>query len=95
MSQTPDTGGSAFPLFIPSAYQAQEGASYNEGMTLLDYFAAAALPHMIPNGEREEMALKQEMQNRRISGPEIIAATCYQMATAMLAEKRRREGGEK
>jgi hypothetical protein len=64
-----DTGGPAFPI-------AETETRYeHEGMTLLDYFAAAMMPMYFGPDIDEQQA----------------ASFCYTDAEAMLAEKRRRE----
>lgn len=76
-----DNGGPAFPV----AFKEFNGAGdlcdfYTNGMTLLDWFAGQAL-----------MRFEQEYHEY-----EAMAKDCYDIATAMLAEKRRREseGGD-
>lgn len=67
MSDAGDNGGIAFPH--PS------GAPGYDGMSLLDYFACAAMTSEL---------LVQSDSTR-------IAVKAYEQATAMIAEKRRRE----
>lgn len=68
-----DNGGPAFPYRFEESYQI-EGRVVNTGMTLRDYFAAMQMSRIgsgWPNAEN--------MQR--------IAADCYAMADAMLAER--------
>lgn len=69
-----DDGGSAFPYVVTD----ESGRATYEacGMTLLDYFAAAALTGLV--------------SRRDTTGAE-DAEAAYNVAARMLAEKRRRE----
>jgi len=76
---TNKTGGPAFPV---SSVKGQTGVSYAGafGMTLIDYFAGQALPAAI-----------QVLENH--DGPFTngdYASMAYQIAEAMLAERKRR-----
>ena len=51
------------------AYPTPAGVQHNDGMTLRDYFAAAALP---------------QVDQRSHGTPDDIALECYQLADAML-----------
>jgi len=80
------TGGPAFPRG-PQMTMNAEGTwpaltSPQEGMSLLDYFAAAAL---------RAMAAEVEFPHEYRHGREQIADRAYDIAEAMLAEKARRE----
>lgn len=70
---TIDTGGPAFPV---TAEQSPSGAFPDSGMTLLDWFAGQA------------MCLKFGREGTNAS-VEYMSAYCYQMALAMLAERKR------
>jgi len=63
----PETGGSAFPL-------ADDVAFGCEGMTLRDYFAAAALTAYLAGRNFDD----------RVTSRDAVATTCYQYADAML-----------
>ena len=71
---TPDDGGPAFPF--PDTHFSSGKVQYgSNGMTLRDYFAAAALQGMCANHE----ALKK--------GTSWLVAHAYNAADAMLAER--------
>lgn len=72
-----DTGGPAYPM--PSGPEPRVDAytHYNEGMTLLDYFAGLALQGMLANN------------NNQWSWND-YAKESYEIAQAMLAERKRR-----
>ena len=76
-----DNGGPAFPL--PPQ---QEGQDSPHGMTLLDYFAAQALPAGL------DYALRQPKEEYQSSGhnsrPDWAVDIAYTTAVAMLAFKR-------
>lgn len=72
MSAQPDDGGPAFPHSTDDAT-----AIYQKGMTLRDYFAAAAL-------KSGKYIYTIDQRNR-------TAEMCYQVADAMLAERNRKE----
>lgn len=77
-----DTGGPAFPIL------------QRQGMTLLDKFADSAMSSMVA-GEGAIMVAKRDERYR--DGPdgnwaEIVALNAYEIAEAMVKEKRRREG---
>lgn len=62
-----ETGGPAFPN-VPSDIQYE---TWDEGMTLRDYFAAKAMSSLIGGGHT----------------PGLIASRAYEIADAMLAER--------
>jgi len=66
MNQPINDGGPAFPGMT---YISQDGKKNPEGMTLRDYFAAAALP---------------QVDQRSHGNPDDVARECYQLADAML-----------
>lgn len=73
MNQPINDGGPAFPL---QAHGDEEKSRYyltQQGMTLRDYFAAAALQGLLSSIE----------QNQLWNGEE-VAVTCYRTADAML-----------
>ena len=57
------------PAFPGVTYVSQDGKKNPEGMTIRDYFAAAALP---------------QVDQRSHGTPDDIALECYQLADAML-----------
>lgn len=77
-----DTGGAAFPhkrfAKEPSLYR--DVVLPSSGMTLMDWFAGQAMKGHIARWGAESF------------GPD-DAMRCYNKAQAMVAEKRRREGG--
>lgn len=75
------TGGPAFPAEGGS----DSGPHANPGMTLLDYFAASALAHL------SQPLLTAMYATGTIPNRDDVAALCYQIAAAMLAEKQRLE----
>jgi len=80
-----DDGGPAYPVSFPSDWHEKHG-----GMSLLDAFAMKVLPAVYA----EKMS---EMKKNDFAPADwrnvVIADECYTMAAAMVAEKRRREGG--
>lgn len=78
----PNNGGSAFPM--PHFTDRGENTHWGEGgMTLRDYFAAAALQGILMNYTTEKFGANEET----------VARYAYRYADAMLAE--RAEGGAK
>lgn len=71
-----ETGGYAFPT-------SEEVCLGNEGMSLRDYFAAQVLGGMI--GQERTDSFTTPAQAKAHLG--VIAAGCYAMADAMLAER--------
>jgi hypothetical protein len=69
MSETKDDGGCAFPR---EDYQS-DGAPGQRGMSLRDYFAAAAL---------------SSQYTQHDSDPDRVAAWAYQIADAMIQERK-------
>lgn len=65
-----DTGGSAFPHAVPVGAWGDP----SQGMTLRDYFAAAALQGA-------------SASNTIYTSPQVAALDAYRMADAMLAER--------
>lgn len=74
MSTTPNDGGPAFPIRF-------ENGMYQQGITIRDYFAAAALQGLLacPNHEAPTW--------------ENFVGQSYKLADAMLAERAKRNGG--
>ena len=88
MSDQPKDGGPAFPT--------QHVAERNTilGMTLRDYFAAAAIPAAIDDGSvgtakqaGVELGLKEGEYVAEKHWPMLFAKYCYQYADAMLSER--------
>ncbi len=85
---TIDTGGAAFSG-VPGMYDAgTEMMAFGEdGMTLLDYFAGQALRGFLNHpADLAKLALK-----RGLAEDITVAVASYEMAQAMIAEKRRLE----
>jgi hypothetical protein len=84
MSKTND-GGPAFPRCnTPDIVS----GGWTDGMTLRDYFAAAALQAFSSDSFRES-ALKIAERNRPATMNSVMAEIVYEMADAMLAERER------
>lgn len=78
MSEKPDN-----PMAFPSG---QENYWRNEGMTLLDYFAAAALQGILSNPSWREDCINTA--NIKLTEPaDIAAGYAYNYADFMLAER--------
>lgn len=96
-----DDGGMAFPLGTTFYPDGRECDSAQYGLTLLDYFAARALPGVLQNvAENAALAVKASGMNpmdkevmREVleEANKLAAKGCYDIAAAMVAEKRRRE----
>jgi len=72
-------GGPAFPPHW-------HGDGYS-GMTLRDYFAAAALPSMMASWERwNSMENDRATSSQRLA--KLVAVDCYEQADAMLAARK-------
>ena len=91
MTEQRDTGGHAFPqpLAIEPSGDIRSSSDFIDegGMTLLDWFAGQALSALAQDVERDGMEDDSEFWLR-------LARCSYGVATAMLAEKRRREQGD-
>jgi hypothetical protein len=86
MSEQPKDYGPAFPAWVNDP---KWGVSPQGGMSLRDYFAAAAL-----TGERANAFIHKNMKETGVPSDEVpggMARHCYQLADAMLAERRRSE----
>jgi hypothetical protein len=85
MSTKPDDGGRAFPVFI-------EDGLYQHGMTLRDYFAAAAneidIEERLPGtvGEASELFKADGIKRTRLWAR-------YRHADLMIAERAKTNGG--
>jgi hypothetical protein len=79
-----DNGGAAFPSHDPESYERRQGhscnSSYEDGMTLLDYFAGQALAGLCANGN-------PPCVNGKSMGYDQAA---YMIAQGMLTERARR-----
>jgi hypothetical protein len=75
-----DTGGAAFPLAIPPI------GDYGLGMTLRDYFAAAALQGLLAN---PDMLIEtgEVLESGGPEPPDHMAHWSYMHADAMLKER--------
>jgi hypothetical protein len=88
-----DNGGAAFPRPVgqtTSEFGSITQSFEQEGMTLLDWFAGKALEGMLANDELF-LASLQAAKKVDKDPSEFRASACYDLATAMVAEKRRRE----
>lgn len=75
MSTTKDDGGPAFPIPYGEGHRDDAGKHiYTDGMSLRDHFAAQALAGMLADPDCNPSA-------------KILAADCYEIADAMLAER--------
>jgi len=90
--QKPDTGGQAFTGWQPE--HLDEGftvcAQSSKGMTLLDYFAGQVVMGLVSNAsEAKGIDAVSRKSGKTYQG--IMAEYSYNVAEAMVAEKRRRE----
>ena len=100
MSKT-GNGGPAFPESVAVEDGAVTGSrSTAQGMTLRDYFAGQALAGLTASVSNEEPAswLLKRVEDTlgEVTAENVrqyLAETSYRRATAMIVEKRRREGG--
>ena len=83
MSNTQDNGGPAYPMPSGPEPRVNSTTHYNEGMTLLDHFAGLAMQSIVMRADVSVLTDRKDM----------ISAGAYHIAVAMIAEKRRREGG--
>lgn len=95
-----DNGGPAFPLPVThvdgTVFDTAEYCPKNIGLSILDYFAAKALPNAIASTEAmiaavPEMARAASTDEGRGLVLGRVASMAYDMAVAMLEEKKRRE----
>jgi hypothetical protein len=92
--KTPNDGGPAFPHQVKIHKHYDDGSMMTSpittgGMSLRDYFAAAALPTVLANPISIANVAEQYGEARE----ESLAAICYSLADAMIAE--RAKGGGK
>ena len=81
MSTTPKDGGPAFPVPAPVCSGPNNSWEYpSDGMTLRDYFAAAALQGILASPDT-------------VGSQPSIAGYAYQYADTMLAERAKTKGG--
>lgn len=79
MTMTDKTGGAAFPFF--RNFQSGE-TEMSDGMTLRDYFAAAALSGLVVAAVNEADSIK-EIQGA-LQSSDLIAGMAYEIADALL-----------
>jgi len=82
-----NTGGPAFPIHGTGMFH--EPITNTQGMTLLDWMAGQALAGLY--GAANEQSYKLSREGHPSLKREDVAKDCYSMASAMLAEKARRE----
>jgi len=82
-----NTGGPAFPIHGTGMFH--EPSTNTQGMTLLDWMAGQALAGLY--GTANEQSYKLSREGHPSLKREDVAKDCYSMASAMLAEKARRE----
>jgi hypothetical protein len=88
MTDTTKDGGPAFPLFTPEGQF--NGAKSESGMTLLDYFAAAALQGILASEENSDITWPKDARSGESCDEWIAriaderAKFCYLQAAAML-----------
>lgn len=73
-----DDGGPAYPVSVPADWHEKHG-----GMSLLDAFAGQVMVGILRN-----------LEGLRPDDIPLMASDAYGIADAMIAEKRRREGGD-
>lgn len=89
-----DDGGQAYPHRPLTPVAGSPGLAQIDqepGMTLLDYFAGQALTGLGHEIEVNENCNGDTWNALEEDHCEVIAAACYHLADAMIAEKRRRE----
>ena len=96
MADTNDDGGPAFPLPKAAFPVITEKPPQVTGMTLLDYFAGQAIAGILASGWlgrhfRNNQQPGQSHGDVVEVGTIALCADAYQIADAMIAEKRRRE----
>lgn len=87
MSDTPNNGGPAFPMGITEGAHRSHGAYSQKGMSLRDYFAAAALQGALASKETLEAAALLCLQ-ANIKLEDALAIRSYSFADAMLAARK-------
>lgn len=82
-------GGAAFPMPSGKEPRVNETTHYNEGMSLLDYFAGQALVGMLAYpGD----AMSGSWHSN--SNPATVAGAAFDYAKKMVAESLKRRGGQ-
>jgi len=81
-----ENGGSAFPIERKIDSNGFEIQPYEYGMTLRDYFAGKALQGFIARGETSYG--KRLSDDGTSSQPITISERCYELADAMLEERK-------
>ena len=76
-----DDGGSAFPVPTP---ESTDGRTHDGGMSLRDYFAAAALTGLIGDFMKSAASNKSDPEKSKDS----LVGACYHVADAMLAARK-------
>lgn len=77
-----DDGGAAFPLFL------EERAHWNDGMSMRDYFAAAALQGLLSDISENIPCLDQSNPlPEQLKWSAYKAQSAYRLADAMLKER--------
>ncbi len=79
-----DTEEPAFPSVVPKEWE-----RVNFGMTLRDYFAAAALQGILAGKASNETFWEDDWCFVLPKTPEMTAAQAYERADAMLAERKK------
>jgi hypothetical protein len=81
-----DDGGTAFPIITPDT-PAYDHVPVSPGMTLRDYFAAAAISGLIPDDGIPHRGWAG-VDDGMLSGEELVARRAYLIADAMLNRRR-------
>lgn len=87
MSKQKD-GGSAFPTMYPNLNSHTGGVIVQGGMTLRDYFAAKAMQSSFA-GDGARMLAARDGRYDGTNWAEIVASNAYEMADAMLEERKK------
>jgi len=77
---TKDTGGQAFPVFLPKT------CVVDGGMTLRDYFSAAALAGIVSDKKMMEV-VQQAADKQKIEENKVLSYMCYSFADSMIEER--------
>lgn len=92
MSEKHDDGGPASSIILGE--NKDQGFIEFSGMTLLDHFAGQALVGLLAYSPTDDsLGYFSECEGIETAHANRMAKDCYMLAAAMIAEKRRREGG--
>jgi hypothetical protein len=84
-------GGCAFPTVLASPRDFPDGSTFQNGLSIRDWFAGQALSGIVAHGDHLNMIKEGETSSEIMR---LISGSAYKFADAMLAERNKGDRNE-